>query len=66
MANDRNIIPLALLREIAKEPLLPRDPKERLAQRDRIQALMEGQPDHVRSVARAFLKARWDKLSRDK
>lgn len=57
------IIPLGVLREIAKEPLLPPDLRQRLAQRRRIRKLMDGQPDDVRKIARALLKARWDKLS---
>ena len=57
------IIPLDVLREIAKEPLLPTDLRQRLAQRRRIRRLMDGQPDDVRKIARALLKARWDKLS---
>ena len=64
MTNDSNIIPLAVIREIVNEPLLPRDPRERLEQRRRIQALIAGQPDHVRLLARSLMKARWDKLSR--
>lgn len=60
---DNNIIPLDVLRAIAHEPVLPRDPVERAAQHDRIRKLMEGQPLHVRKVARAVLRARWDALS---
>jgi hypothetical protein len=42
------VIPLAVLRAITSEPVLPRDPSERAAQADRIRKLMEGQPLHVR------------------
>jgi hypothetical protein len=64
MSNDaEKVIPLAVLRAIAREPVLPRDPVERAAQADRIRKLMENQPLHVRRLARQLLKAYWDRAA---
>ena len=59
MAAD--VIPLDLIRAIAREPVLPSDPAARQAQTDRIRTLVAYQPLHVRRIARAVLRARWDR-----
>lgn len=66
---DRPLQPMnrrELVRAIAREPVLPRDPTQRAAQADRIRKLMEGQPLHVRQLARRLLKEHWDRASRVK
>lgn len=61
MASQALIVPLDVLRAIAREPVLPSDPEARRAQAERIRSLVEGQPLHVRRIARAVLRARWDR-----
>lgn len=57
------VIPAAVLRAMRKEPLLSRDPVQRSAQIDRIRKLVEGQPLNIKRLARAMLKARWNRLA---
>lgn len=58
-----DVLPIDVLRKIAREPLPSSDQNQRQAQRARIQALIRGQPAHVARAARALLKVRWNRLA---